>query len=53
MKCSKDFIQGYIQGEYKPQKKINNVLEYIRNLDIWEDDVILKEILKTIERILK
>lgn len=53
LKNSDDFIKGFIQGEYKEKIKINEVLEYIKNLEIWEDDVILNEVIKTIERILK
>jgi len=53
MKANSDYINGFIQGEYKPNLKIKRVLEYIENLDIWKDDIILKEILETIERILK
>ena len=53
LKNSNDFIKGFIQGEYKQNLKIKEVLEYIENLDIWKDDTILKEILENIERILK
>lgn len=53
LKTNKEFINGFIQGGYKPNLKIKKVLEYIENLDIWKDDVILKEIIETIERILK
>lgn len=54
LKSSKDFIEGYIQGEYKQAIKINEVLELINeNLEMWCEDAILKEILEKIERILK
>jgi len=49
LKNSNNFIKGFIQGEYKQNLKIKKVLEYIENLDIWKDDVILKEILENIE----
>lgn len=53
LKSSKDFIEGYVQGEYRQMIKINEVLELINeNLEMWYDDTILKEILKKIERIL-
>lgn len=54
MKCNNDYIEGYIQGEYEPQKKINEVLRFIKeNKEIWEDNEIIKELLENIERILK
>lgn len=53
LKATKDFISGYIQGEYNPQKKINEVLRFIEeNKEMWKDDKIIKELLENIERIL-
>lgn len=54
LKNSKDFIDGFIQGQYKELLKINKALELIReNLDMWREDAILKELLENIEMILK
>lgn len=54
LKTNKDFIQGFIQGEYKQNLKIKEVLEYIKeNIDFWSDNEIFKEFIENIERILK
>lgn len=54
LKNSKDFIQGFIQGEYKQNLKIKEVLEYIKeNIDFWENNEVCKEFIENIERILK
>lgn len=54
LKNSNDFIRGFIQGEYKQNLKIKEVLEYIKeNIDFWSDNEIFKEFIENIERILK
>lgn len=54
LKNSKDFIQGFIQGEYKQNLKIKEVLEYIKeNIDFWSENEICKEFIENIERMLK
>lgn len=54
LKNSKDFIQGYVQGEYKQNLKIKEVLEYIKeNIDFWSDNEICKEFIENIEMMLK
>lgn len=54
LNVNKEYLEGYIQGEYNPQKKINEVLRFIdENKEIWEDNEIIQELLKNIELILK
>lgn len=54
LKTDKNFIEGFIQGEYKQNLKIKEVLEYIKeNIDFWSDNEIFKEFIENIERILK
>jgi len=54
LKNSNDFIKGFIQGEYKQNLKIKEVLEYIKeNIDFWSENEICKEFIENIERMLK
>lgn len=54
LKTDKNFIEGFIQGEYKQNLKIKEVLEYIKeNIDFWSENEIFKEFVENIERILK
>ena len=54
LKNSNDFIRGFIQGEYKQNLKIKEVLEYIKeNIDFWSENEICKEFIENIERMLK
>lgn len=54
LKNSNDFIRGFIQGEYKQNLKIKEVLEYIKeNIDFWSDNEICKEFIENIEMMLK
>ena len=54
LKNSNDFIRGFIQGEYKQNLKIKEVLEYIKeNIDFWSENEICKEFIENIEMMLK